>query len=104
MQCAFGLHLYTLLCHFSDLSEPADDYCVALASMGNQAVSAYFDTLRVIRIIAPAAFAQRVQRTIAEQAVEALLIICSVTWEVLTLPVAEKGVPPLFHQICSIIE
>ena len=53
-------------------------------------LSARFQIRRITRTVCP-----DIQRTVAEQAVEALRLLRRVTWKVFTFPVAEKlTVPP----------
>ena len=73
----------------------ADDQVIILRIMGDQAVSAVFDTLLRVAEIPPAAFPKGIQRTVTEQAIKPFRIRSCVAGEKFTFPIAEKFI--MFH-------
>ena len=83
-----GLFFY----HLTQLAEARDDPAVILAAVRHEAAGAVLDAALCKAAIAAALFAQRVQRTVAEQAVEIFGVSALVAREKFALPILKKGV------------
>ena len=91
------LSLPVLLCQLHQLRVLGYDVAVAAAAMGQQAVGAVLDTVFQIPEIAAAFAAQRIQRAVAEQAVEVLRMVRLMAGKKLARPVLGKGVGALLR-------
>lgn len=78
--------------HLRKLSVFSGDISVIFPSVGNQAARAVLDSVFCITEIPAAFLSQRVQRTVAEQAVEVLRIRALMTGKIFTFFMAEKRV------------
>ena len=76
--------------HLRKLSVFSGDISVIFPSVGNQAARAVLDPVFCITEIPAAFLSQRVQRTVAEQAVEVLRIRALMTGKIFTFFMAEK--------------
>ena len=83
-----------------DLREAGADDVVILRDMRETAGRAVLDAARRVPEIAAAVTSQRVQRTVAEQTVEAFGVLRFVTREIFACGILEKGIVfilPMFH-------
>ncbi len=84
-------HAVELLHDFQKLPVAADNLGIVLRDVGKEAMGAVLDAVPGIGEVAPALAAQGIERTVAEQAVEALRVRVGVTGKVLAFLVAVKG-------------
>ena len=91
------LSLPVLLRQLHQLRVLGYDVAVAAAAMGQQATGAVLDAVFQIPEIAAAFAAQRIQRAVAEQAVEVLRMVRLMAGEELARPVLGEGVSALLR-------
>ena len=80
---------------FDDFHKAGDHTVVIFPPVREQTAGAVLYPVLRIAEIAAAAASERVERTVAEQAVEILRVLCLMAWEILAVPVLKKCVVPL---------
>lgn len=91
------MRLPVLLCQFSQLLKLGCYIAVASPAMGDETTAAILDSVGEPRAVPVAGRVQRVQRTVAEEAIEVLRMVRLVAGEKLTLPMLKKRVSALLQ-------